>query len=161
VADLRSAHPDRAVEVDLQAGLGTWGDRRLLNVVLVNLIGNAWKFTSRRPDGRIQIGRRPGDPSTFFVRDNGAGFDMTYAANLFAPFQRLHRADEFEGTGIGLATVQRVVGRHGGSIWAEAAVGEGATFFFSLPGPAARLTPPVPVAPAEPAEQPRIVAPPP
>ncbi|HEY8925193.1 MAG TPA: ATP-binding protein, partial [Polyangia bacterium] len=147
VAELRAAHPDRAVEVDVEAGLGAWGDRRLLNVVLVNLIGNAWKFTSRRPGARIQIGRRPGDPPTFFVRDNGAGFDMAYAANLFAPFQRLHRADEFEGTGIGLATVQRVVGRHGGSIWAEAAVGEGATFFFSLPGPGSRITPLVPAAP--------------
>jgi len=133
VADLRGASPDRAATVDIEAGLGAWGDRRLLNVVLLNLIGNAWKFTSRRPEPRIQIGRRPGSPPTFFVRDNGAGFDMSYAANLFAPFQRLHRAEEFEGTGIGLATVQRIIARHGGSIWAESAIGEGATFFFSLP----------------------------
>ncbi len=133
VADLQRANPDRSVTVDIRDGLTARGDRQLLNVVLVNLIGNAWKFTSRNPQARVEVGREPVDEPTFYVRDNGAGFDMAYANRLFAPFQRLHANHEFEGTGVGLATVQRVVTRHGGKIWVKAAVGEGATFFFSLP----------------------------
>jgi signal transduction histidine kinase len=133
VADLRRAHGDRTVDVEIAEGLLARGDRRLLQVVLVNLIGNAWKFTSRSARARIEFGRHPGDEPTFFVRDNGAGFDMQYASRLFGAFQRLHSSREFEGTGVGLATVQRIVARHGGRVWAEAAVGLGATFFFSLP----------------------------
>jgi two-component system sensor histidine kinase/response regulator len=131
VSDLRQAHPARAVTVTIEEGLVVRGDRALLDVVLVNLIGNAWKFTSRRENAHIEIGRGP--EGELFVRDDGAGFDSGYASRLFAPFQRLHRADEFEGTGVGLATVQRVIHRHGGSIRAEAAVGRGATFYFSIP----------------------------
>jgi signal transduction histidine kinase len=135
--DLRRAHPERNVTVEIGAGLVARGDRRLLNVVLVNLLGNAWKYTGRVAQPWIQIGRAPGDDPTFFVRDNGAGFDMAHATRLFTPFARLHRPDEFEGTGIGLATVERIVSRHGGRIWAEAAPARGATFFFTLPGSAA------------------------
>jgi light-regulated signal transduction histidine kinase (bacteriophytochrome) len=137
VADLQAAHPDRVVRVDVAGGLLARGDRRLLNVVLVNLIGNAWKFTSRRADARIELGRQPADEPTFFVRDNGAGFDTQYAGRLFTPFQRLHTTKEFQGTGVGLATVQRVMSRHGGRVWVDAVVGQGATFFFSLPSKSA------------------------
>ncbi len=131
VADLRRAHPDRSVRVDVAEGMFARGDRRLLRVALVNLIGNAWKFTSRRDQAHIEIGRGPDD--AFFVRDNGAGFDMAYAQRLFTPFQRLHPSGEFEGTGVGLSTVQRVVRRLHGDLWAEAAVDHGATFYFTLP----------------------------
>jgi signal transduction histidine kinase len=111
------------------------GDRRLLRVALENLLGNAWKYTRRRPEARIEFGAAPangGSGRAFFVRDNGAGFDMTHAARLFSPFQRLHAMSEFEGSGLGLATVDRILRRHGGRIWAEAAVERGATFFFTL-----------------------------
>jgi len=102
-------------------------------VLLENLIGNAWKFTGRTPGARIVFGAEEGDgPRVYYVQDNGAGFDMAYAGKLFAPFQRLHSAKMFAGMGIGLATVQRVVQRHGGRIWAEGAVGSGATFRFTL-----------------------------
>jgi light-regulated signal transduction histidine kinase (bacteriophytochrome) len=108
----------------------------LLRVLLVNLLGNAWKFTAKTEHARLDLGLQSplekGAQATFFVCDNGAGFDMTYADKLFAPFQRFHDDEEFEGTGIGLATVQRVVARHGGRIWADAAVDRGATFFFTL-----------------------------
>jgi light-regulated signal transduction histidine kinase (bacteriophytochrome) len=101
--------------------------------VLQNLLSNAWKFTSRRSDARIELGRlKNGSNPAFFVRDNGAGFDMKYAADLFSPFKRLHTEEEFKGTGVGLATVQRVIRRHQGRIWAEASKGEGATFYFEL-----------------------------
>jgi signal transduction histidine kinase len=135
VAELRQAQPERAVIVEIEAGLNARGDRRLLRVVLVNLIGNAWKYSSRAPAAHIAIGRGDGDEDsdTFFVRDNGAGFDMANASRLFAPFQRLHAANEFEGTGVGLATAQRVIHRHGGRIWASAVPHQGATFQFSLP----------------------------
>jgi signal transduction histidine kinase len=133
VADLRSADPARAVTVDIAENLVARGDGALIRVALVNLIGNAWKYTSRAREARIEIGRHPADHPVFYVRDNGAGFDTKRAVKLFAPFQRFHSATEFEGTGIGLATVQRVIARHGGRVWAEAAVGAGATFFFSLP----------------------------
>jgi signal transduction histidine kinase len=133
VAELRRAQPTREVEVVIAPGLLARGDRRLLSVVFVNLLSNAWKFTAKRAQARIEFGRHAVDPPTFYVRDNGAGFEMAYARRLFAPFQRLHSPSEFEGTGVGLATVQRVLSRHQGRIWVEAAVGQGATFFFTLP----------------------------
>jgi light-regulated signal transduction histidine kinase (bacteriophytochrome) len=105
----------------------------LLRVALDNLLGNAWKFTAKAPSPRIEFGVvKPAGKTVYFVRDNGAGFSMDHAGNLFGPFQRLHRDSEFEGTGIGLAIVQRVIHKHGGSISAEAAVGHGATFYFTL-----------------------------
>jgi len=133
IGHLQKGDPGRVVTVDIAAGLTARGDRRLLGVVLVNLLGNAWKFSAKTPVARIEFGRHPAAVPTFFVHDNGAGFDMKFAGQLFGPFQRLHHASEFEGTGVGLATVQRAVARHGGRIWAEAALGKGATFFFTLP----------------------------
>jgi signal transduction histidine kinase len=131
--DLRAAEPARTIEIVIEEGLTAVGDAVLLRAVLSNLLGNAWKFTARRSDPRIEVGRFPSeDTGTFFVRDNGAGFDMRHADKLFGVFQRLHRQDEFQGTGVGLATVERIVARHGGRVWAEGRVGEGATFFFSL-----------------------------
>ena len=129
VDELRRREPGRAVEVTVAAGLTASADARLVRVVLDNLLGNAWKFTAGRPDARIEIGR---GEAGFFVRDNGAGFDMAYAARLFAPFQRLHSEAEFAGTGVGLATVRRIVERHGGKISGDSAVGRGATFYFTL-----------------------------
>jgi signal transduction histidine kinase len=134
VADLRRDQPTRAVDVEIEAGMIVRGDRALLRIVLVNLVGNAWKYTSRRASPKIEFRRAPGADETFFVRDNGAGFDMAHAGALFTPFRRLHRENEFEGTGIGLATVHRIVARHHGRVWAEAEVDRGATLFFSLPG---------------------------
>ena len=110
-------------------------DATLLEVILVNLLGNAWKFTSRHGAARIAVGVTDADGErAFFVRDDGAGFDPGHAEHLFGPFQRLHSTEEFEGDGIGLATVQRLVARHGGRVWAEAEVEKGATFYFTLPG---------------------------
>lgn len=133
-ADMRNGEPDREVEVTIERGLKAKGDANLLRVALENLIQNAWKFTRKNPRPRIQIGvtEREGRKA-FFVKDNGAGFDMAYVGKLFGPFQRLHRADEFSGTGIGLAIVQRIILRHGGEVWAEGEVGKGATFYFTLP----------------------------
>ncbi|MFZ4695122.1 MAG: sensor histidine kinase [Verrucomicrobiia bacterium] len=129
----------RVVEWRITPGLVARADPGLARILLENLLGNAWKFTARHPKARIEFGVRPhgggdgiGSPSVFFVRDDGAGFDMTYADKLFAPFQRLHATWEFEGTGIGLANVQRIVHRHGGRAWAEGVVEQGATFFFTL-----------------------------
>jgi light-regulated signal transduction histidine kinase (bacteriophytochrome) len=136
IADrLRAADSQRVVTFTIEKGVRANGDARLLAVVLENLVGNAWKFTAKREHAAIAFGdeRRDG-VTTYFVRDNGAGFDMTYAPKLFGAFQRLHTASEFEGTGIGLATVERIVHRHGGRVWAEAQVGAGASFFFTLGG---------------------------
>jgi two-component system NtrC family sensor kinase len=133
-AELARNTPDREVRVIVQDGLNVTGDPNLLRIALDNLIGNAWKFASKVPLPQIEVGvndELPGRP--FFVRDNGAGFDMTYADKLFRPFQRLHAVEEFPGTGIGLATVHKVIERSGGRVWAEGAVGKGATFFFTLP----------------------------
>jgi signal transduction histidine kinase len=133
IADLCKRESERRVEVEVSDGLVAYGDARLLRVVLENLIGNAWKFTEKESEARIEFGvtRFTGAP-VYYVSDNGAGFEMAYADKLFGAFQRLHGSEEFEGTGIGLATVQRVVHRHGGRIWAEGEVGRGATFFFTL-----------------------------
>ena len=133
VTRLRRREPERRVTVHIQPGMTTVGDPMLLSVLLDNLLGNAWKFTSKRDEARIELASVASDGRTeFFVRDNGAGFDMAFASKLFGVFQRLHAADEFEGTGIGLATVQRIVRRHGGRVWAKGAVGDGATFVFTL-----------------------------
>jgi signal transduction histidine kinase len=133
VAELRRRDPSRNVAVEIADELSAHGDARLASIVLENLLGNAWKFTAKRPDAEIAFGgEKKGNETVFVLRDNGAGFDMAYAGKLFAPFQRLHSASEFEGTGIGLATVHRIVSRHGGHIWAEAAIDQGATFFFTF-----------------------------
>lgn len=133
VQSLALADPNRTVEVIVPERLPARGDPRLLKIVLENLMGNAWKFTSRADRARIELGTEPGPSGpVYFVRDNGAGFDMRYAEKLFTPFQRLHRAAEYPGSGIGLATVQRIVHRHGGRAWAESEVGRGTTVFFTL-----------------------------
>jgi signal transduction histidine kinase len=133
VSQLQVGQPERVVEFVGREGAVGNGDPRLLRAVLENLLGNAWKFTTRTESPRIEFGSELRDnATTYYVRDNGAGFDATYANKLFSPFQRLHRADDFPGTGIGLATVQRIINRHGGRIWAEGHVGRGATFFFTL-----------------------------
>jgi PAS domain S-box-containing protein len=130
---LRAAEPGRRVETVIADALVTTGDPRLIRLALENLLANAWKFTSKREQGAICVGSvpEPGGQS-FFVRDNGAGFDMRYAGKLFDPFQRLHPAAEFEGSGIGLAIVHRIVSRHGGRIWAEGEAGKGSVFFFTF-----------------------------
>lgn len=135
LAELQQADPARRVECVVAPGLTTLADPLLLRIVLENLLSNAWKFTGRRAAARIEFGAIERDGTrAFFVRDNGAGFDANYAGKLFRPFQRLHSQDEFPGHGIGLATVQRIVRRHGGRLWAEGKVNEGAAFFFTLPG---------------------------
>jgi PAS domain S-box-containing protein len=130
---LREAYPSREVELCVQDGLTLEGDAVLLGVVMENLLGNAWKFTSRGATARIEVGEASMDgQAAYFVRDDGAGFDMAHASRLFVAFQRMHTAEEFPGTGIGLATVQRIIRRHGGELWAESRVGKGATFFFTV-----------------------------
>jgi PAS domain S-box-containing protein len=132
-AGLREGCPERQIEFVIEPGLRASGDARLLEVVLTNLLGNAIKFTSPRAEARIQFGRSGGDGTpVYYVRDNGVGFDMAYASTLFGAFQRLHKSSEFPGTGIGLATVQRIIHRHGGRVWADAQAGRGATFYFTI-----------------------------
>jgi light-regulated signal transduction histidine kinase (bacteriophytochrome) len=136
VRGLQSADPGRAVAVQIEPAVRARGDPALLQTVLENLLGNAWKYTVHAADARVEFGvTAVGEDRVYFVRDNGAGFDMNYAHKLFKPYQRIHPATEFAGHGIGLATVERVVARHGGRVWAEGTVGGGATFYFTL-GPA-------------------------
>lgn len=119
---------------DIQPGLVVRADQQLMGVVIDNLINNAWKYTGHKTQGHISFGvLSQRGKKIYFVRDNGAGFDMQYAQNLFGVFQRMHDSDDFEGTGVGLATVKRIIQRHNGAIWAEAVVGEGATFYFTIP----------------------------
>ena len=133
---LQKSKPGRQVKFVNAPGLVAEGDGRLLRIVLENLLGNAWKFTGNQPHAKIEFGVTDDDGQrAYFVRDNGAGFDMAHADRLFAPFQRLHRESDFEGTGIGLATVQRIVHRHGGRVWAQGAVGHGTTVYFTLAQP--------------------------
>lgn len=131
---LAKQEPQRAVQVVIQDHLQSDADPRLARALFENILGNAWKFTSKVPLARIEFGATMHQgTAAFFVRDNGAGFDDSFVGKLFAPFQRLHTVDEFPGTGVGLATVQRIVHRHGGRVWAEGSLGKGATFFFTLP----------------------------
>jgi signal transduction histidine kinase len=133
VEELRYTAPERDVQISVQSGIEVVGDERMLRVALQNLLGNAWKFTARCDSPDIAFGTTERDGKTvYYVQDNGAGFNMTYADRLFTAFQRLHRSDEFEGTGIGLASVRRIINRHGGDVWAESRPGEGATFYFTL-----------------------------
>ncbi|MGQ9861983.1 MAG: PAS domain-containing sensor histidine kinase [Thiobacillaceae bacterium] len=133
LAELQEQQPERNVAISIQPGLTAWGDPGLLRTALENLLGNAWKYTGRTAAARIEVGSEHTEAgNVFHVRDNGAGFDMRYADKLFGAFQRLHHPSEFEGTGIGLATVQRIIHRHGGRIWAQAIPGEGACFMFTL-----------------------------
>jgi light-regulated signal transduction histidine kinase (bacteriophytochrome) len=140
--ELKNSQPQREVEFFISEGLKAHGDERLLKVALENLLGNAFKFTSKEARATIEFGSTSSSSSSggeegspiYYVRDNGAGFEMAYSAKLFGAFQRLHNPEEFEGTGIGLATVARIVHRHGGRVWAEGEVGKGATFYFTLGG---------------------------
>jgi len=139
IEELEESQPGREIEFVIGEKIMAWGDVSLLKVALENLLGNAWKFTANEKEARMEFGadRDPGPgflAPVYYVRDNGAGFDQAYADKLFGAFQRLHGQDEFEGTGIGLATVARIVHRHGGRVWAEGKVGEGATFYFTLGG---------------------------
>jgi light-regulated signal transduction histidine kinase (bacteriophytochrome) len=134
VAELKDSAPDRNATFVVEPDLNTFADRQLLRIVLGNLIGNAWKFSAKNKTARIEFGEKSAaGQSAFFVRDNGAGFEMEYKDKLFKVFQRLHSVEEYEGTGIGLATVQRIIRRHGGRAWAEGEPGKGATFYFTLP----------------------------
>jgi light-regulated signal transduction histidine kinase (bacteriophytochrome) len=133
-AELRHREQDRVVDITVQPGMTAHGDRRLIGDLFSNLIDNAWKFTRNASAARIEVGHtRQGRMALLYVKDNGAGFDMAYAQKLFQPFQRLHSAEQFAGNGVGLATVARIVERHGGRIWSEAETGKGATFYFTLP----------------------------
>ena len=135
IDDLRIRDPQRVVAIDIGPRLTADVDPGLARIALENLLGNAWKFTRKRAAACISLtAERRADDTIFVLSDNGAGFDMVYAGKLFGAFQRLHNDSEFEGTGIGLATVHRVITRHGGRIWAEGAVDTGASFFFTLPG---------------------------
>ena len=131
--DLRRQSPERSVELQIEPGLQVLGDPTLLRVVLENLLGNAWKYTGKRSEARIWFERGARNGASFSVRDNGAGFDMRFADRLFGVFQRLHSANDFQGTGVGLASVRRIVRRHGGEVWAESDVDSGASFHFTLP----------------------------
>jgi light-regulated signal transduction histidine kinase (bacteriophytochrome) len=137
-AAIRERHPTRDVQLEIAPDIEVSADPRLLRIALENLLSNAWKYSSRSPQARVTVGTQMGDQGpVYFVRDNGVGFDMKYADKLFVPFQRLHPEAEFPGSGIGLVTVQRIIARHGGRIWADAKPDEGATFYFTIAGQAA------------------------
>ena len=132
-AAVRERHPGRDVQLEIAAGMEVNADARLLRIALENLLSNAWKYTARAPQALVSVGVQAGENGpVYFVRDNGVGFDMKYADKLFVPFQRLHPEAEFPGSGIGLVTVQRIIARHGGRVWADAKPDEGATFYFTL-----------------------------
>jgi light-regulated signal transduction histidine kinase (bacteriophytochrome) len=134
--DLTAAQPDRNVKTVVQLGSHANADKGLMLIVLQNLLRNAWKFTGPKQSARIEFGcTQDGLQTVYFVRDNGAGFDQSMADKLFKPFQRLHTENEFSGTGIGLATVHRIIFRHEGKVWAEGEVGKGATIYFTLGAP--------------------------
>lgn len=135
-AALQAAEPERAIHIDVQPGLKAQGDPALLKQLVDQLAGNAWKFTSKKDKASVAVGSQPGaqGETVYFFKDNGAGFDMTQAEKLFGIFQRMHVSTDFPGLGAGLATVQRIVLRHGGRVWAEAAPEQGATIYFTLPG---------------------------
>lgn len=133
IDNLRQDDPDRSVQCEIATGIKATADPRLLRITMENLLGNAWKFTMRKEQARIEFGTQTNNTNVvYYVKDNGAGFDARYADKLFGPFQRLHDTTEFTGTGIGLATVKRIIQKHGGRIWAESEVEKGATFFFTL-----------------------------
>jgi light-regulated signal transduction histidine kinase (bacteriophytochrome) len=135
IDELRKSEPQRNINIIIAEGLKDKADARLIRIALENLLGNAWKFTSKQPDALIEFGStKEGKKTVYFIRDNGAGFNMSYVDKLFIPFQRLHTENEYPGTGIGLATVRRIIFRHGGTVWAEAQVGKGATFYFNIHG---------------------------
>jgi light-regulated signal transduction histidine kinase (bacteriophytochrome) len=135
INDLKQQNPGHNVDVEIWSDITVNADAKLLRIVFENLLGNAWKFSSRQSSPHIEVGTmRDGKREIYFVRDNGAGFDMKYADKLFGPFQRLHAMNEYPGTGIGLATVQRVIHRHGGRIWFDSKAGQGAVFYFTLDG---------------------------
>jgi len=130
----RQGNPQQTVDLMIQEGIWALGDANLLKIAMTNLLENAWKFTGKIDQSRIEFGSTDlNDHPVFYIRDNGAGFDMKYAAKMFNAFQRFHHTNEFPGTGIGLATVKRIIERHGGRIWAESEPQQGATFFFTLP----------------------------
>jgi signal transduction histidine kinase len=132
VDELRDAEPERLVEVRIADGLEVEADQALMRTLVQNLISNAWKFTRNSPAATIEVGRKPADEPTFFVRDSGVGFDMAFARHLFEPFGRVHPEADYPGVGIGLAICRRIVNRHGGRIWADAAPDKGATFWFTF-----------------------------
>ena len=135
-ATVKDRYPDRNVEFTIEPGLSAHGDSRLLHIALENLLDNAWKYTTHTEHPRVEVGSQvDAHGRTFHVRDNGIGFDMAYAGKLFGPFQRLHAESQYPGTGIGLVTVQRILARHGGRIWAQAELNRGATFYFTIPAP--------------------------
>jgi PAS domain S-box-containing protein len=134
LVELHQTYPDREVKISIKPDIKAYADARLMEVLLTNLLGNAWKFTSKTTDAKIEFGSfRHNSETIFIVKDNGAGFNSKFSNRLFLPFQRLHTEDQFKGTGIGLAIVQRIIIRHGGRVWAEGEVGKGASFFFTIP----------------------------
>jgi light-regulated signal transduction histidine kinase (bacteriophytochrome) len=135
IDELQKSQPERLINIKIADGLEDTADPRLMRVALENLLGNAWKFTGKQAEAVIEFGAtKEGERKVYFIRDNGAGFDMAYVDKLFSPFQRLHTMEEYPGTGIGLATVRRIINRHGGRVWVEGQVDKGATFYFSLQG---------------------------
>ena len=136
IKELQDAEPARKVKVNIAEGMVTQGDPGMLRILLENLLGNAWKFTAKRSEAEIEFGLAEiAGERVYSIRDNGAGFNMEYANKLFKPFQRLHKVNEFQGTGVGLAMIMRVVEKHGGRTWAEGRANEGSTFYFTVGGP--------------------------